>query len=57
LITCCLLDFLVFIYIHTESTWIVENDDILNWLSRMEQPNRKSEFRVDTTMKQIEVIL
>jgi hypothetical protein len=51
------LDFLVYFYIHTESTWIVENDDSMNWLSGMKQPNRKSESRVDTTMKQIELIL
>jgi hypothetical protein len=38
-------------FLHTESTWIVENDDSMNWLSGMEQPNKKSESRVDTTMK------
>jgi len=49
---------LIFYYfLHTESTWMVENDDSMNWLPGMGQSNRKSESRVDTTVRQIEVIL
>ena len=44
-------------FLHTESTWIVENDDSMSWFVGLGQSNRKIESQVDVTVKDIEVIV